>query len=45
MGDWRKAPSGMNCEKKLALLKGEGVEFDGKGMLVDKKLWWDGFEV
>lgn len=45
MGDWQKAPSGINCEKKLALLKSEGVEFDAKGMLVNKRLWWDEFKV
>jgi methylated-DNA-[protein]-cysteine S-methyltransferase len=45
MGDWRDAPSGLNCEKKLALLKEEGVEFDEKGMLIDKSLWWNAFEV
>jgi hypothetical protein len=27
----------------LRLLKSEGVEFDGNGMLVDKKRWWDDF--
>lgn len=37
MGDWNKAPSGINCEKKLQLLKGEGVEFDENGMLVEKE--------
>jgi methylated-DNA-[protein]-cysteine S-methyltransferase len=30
---------------KLELLKGEGVEFDDKGMLVDKRCWWDDFKV
>jgi methylated-DNA-[protein]-cysteine S-methyltransferase len=38
-------PSGQNQTSKLALLKGEGVEFDGKGMLVDKKRLWDEFKV
>ncbi|KAF2087704.1 DNA binding methylated-DNA--cysteine S-methyltransferase [Saccharata proteae CBS 121410] len=43
-GDWQKAPSGQNCEKKLGLLKEEGVLFDEKGMLMDKSRWWDEFE-
>lgn len=43
MGDWKSAPSGINQDKKLELLKDEGVEFDEKGMLVDKSKWWDGF--
>ncbi|TKA80332.1 hypothetical protein B0A49_03645 [Cryomyces minteri] len=42
-GDWQRAPSGVNCEKKLGLLKEEGVVFDTKGMLVDRAQWWDGF--
>jgi hypothetical protein len=34
----------MNCEKKLALLKGEGVVFDERGMLVDGEgKWWVDF--
>lgn len=45
MGDWEKAPSGINCNKKLELLKSEGVDFDSKGMLVDKKRLWAKFEV
>ncbi|KFY81111.1 hypothetical protein V499_00105 [Pseudogymnoascus sp. VKM F-103] len=45
MGDWNKAPSGINQEKKIELLKGEGVEFDEKGMLMDKARWWDEFKV
>ena len=44
-GDWRKTPSGSNCEKKLDLLKKEGVEFDKNRTLVDKSCWWDGFKV
>ena len=32
-------------EKKLELLRGEGVRFDGKGMLVDRGRWWSEFEV
>lgn len=30
---------------KLELLKGEGVLFDSRGMLVDKGCWWDDFKV
>lgn len=45
MGDWNKAPSGINQEKKIELLKGEGVVFDEKGMLLDKGRWWDEFKV
>jgi hypothetical protein len=29
----------------MGLLKEEGVEFDGKGMLKDKGRWWDEFRV
>ena len=47
MGDWEKAPSGQNQTSKLALLKEEGVEFDGEGYLVDGDggKWFEGFEV
>ncbi|KAF2427414.1 DNA binding methylated-DNA--cysteine S-methyltransferase [Tothia fuscella] len=44
-GDWEKAPSGINCEMKLESLKEEGVEFDGRGMLLDRTCWWDDFKV
>lgn len=44
-GDWRDAPSGLNIEKKLKLLKEEGVEFDERGMLKDKTQYWDSFKV
>ena len=44
-GDWQKAPSGLNCEKKLELLKSEGVEFTEEGMLKDKSCWFDDFKV
>ena len=44
-GDWRDAPSGLNTEKKLELLRAEGVVFDGKGMLVDRARWWSEFKV
>ncbi|KAA8905684.1 6-O-methylguanine DNA methyltransferase [Sphaerosporella brunnea] len=45
MGDWEKAPSGINCDKKLELLKEEGVEFDEHGMLKDRKRVWNEFVV
>lgn len=45
MGDWRDAPSGLNIEKKLELLKGEGVEFDKDGFLKDKGQIWHNFDV
>ena len=44
MGEWNKAPSGVNCQKKLSLLKDEGVEFDEKGVIVDKGRLWDDFK-
>ncbi|KAI9764236.1 MAG: hypothetical protein M1840_008626 [Geoglossum simile] len=44
-GSWERAPSGVNCEKKLELLEKEGVRFDGKGMLIDAGRWWDEFSV
>ncbi|KAH4915389.1 hypothetical protein HBI67_077210 [Parastagonospora nodorum] len=44
-GDWEKAPSGQNQDSKLELLREEGVLFDEKGFLVDRALWWDGFDV
>lgn len=44
-GDWQKAPSGQNTEKKRELLRGEGVVFDGRGMLVDAGRWWSEFKV
>lgn len=44
-GDWQKAPSGQNCEKKLELLAAEGVRFDAKGMLMDRTRLWDEFRV
>ncbi|KAF8535402.1 6-O-methylguanine DNA methyltransferase [Trichophaea hybrida] len=40
MGDWEKVPSGVNCDKKLQLLKKEGVDFDERGMLKDKSRLW-----
>ena len=44
MGEWQKAPSGQNCQKKLALLQGENVHFDERGYLKDKTLLWDDWE-
>ncbi|KAF2022201.1 DNA binding methylated-DNA--cysteine S-methyltransferase [Aaosphaeria arxii CBS 175.79] len=44
-GDWEKVPSGQNQTSKLELLKGEGVLFDQNGMLIDKTLWWDDFNL
>lgn len=36
-------PDGGNVSKKLQILKEEGVEFDGKGILLrPKKVLWDG---
>jgi len=43
MGDWRKAPSGVNIEKKMKLLKEEGVEFTKDGFLMDKERLWHEF--
>jgi methylated-DNA-[protein]-cysteine S-methyltransferase len=44
-GDWENAPSGQNQNSKLELLKEEGVLFDSNGFLIDKTLWWEGFNV
>ncbi|KAF2205931.1 DNA binding methylated-DNA--cysteine S-methyltransferase [Delitschia confertaspora ATCC 74209] len=44
-GDWKKVPSSLNVEKKLRLLTAEGVKFDEKGRLRDKRCWFDEFEV
>lgn len=44
-GEWQKAPSGINTDKKLQLLKGEGVLFDDKGMLLDRSRLWAEFDV
>jgi methylated-DNA-[protein]-cysteine S-methyltransferase len=44
-GDWEKAPSGVNQSMKLELLRGEGVEFDAEGRLVEdgrKEVWFHG---
>ena len=45
MGEWQKAPSGINQCKKLKLLKEEGVTFDQDGMLNDKTVVWRDFKV
>lgn len=42
-GEWQKAPSGINQEKKLDLLRGEGVLFDEMGKLVDRSRLWAAF--
>ena len=49
MGDWQKAPSGVNQKRKLELLKDEGVSFDRDGRLIEvdergkkKIVWFDG---
>lgn len=44
-GDWHTVPSGQNIESKLKLLKDEGVKFDDKGMIVEKKRLWSDFKV
>jgi hypothetical protein len=43
-GDWEDAPSSQNQQSKLKLLAGEGVTFDEKGMLIDRKLFWSDFK-
>ncbi|KAI5240375.1 hypothetical protein E4T42_08396 [Aureobasidium subglaciale] len=40
MGDWQKAPSGINQSKKLDLLKAEGVDFTPEGKLIEKEHVW-----
>ncbi|KAI5196668.1 hypothetical protein E4T39_07673 [Aureobasidium subglaciale] len=40
MGDWQKAPSGINQSKKLDLLKAEGVDFTLEGKLIEKEHVW-----
>ncbi|TIA32473.1 DNA binding methylated-DNA--cysteine S-methyltransferase [Aureobasidium pullulans] len=43
MGDWQKAPSGVNQSRKLELLEGEGVEFTREGKLIEREgVWFDG---
>ncbi|TIA59987.1 DNA binding methylated-DNA--cysteine S-methyltransferase [Aureobasidium pullulans] len=43
MGDWQKAPSGVNQIRKLELLEGEGVEFTREGKLIEREgVWFDG---
>ena len=44
-GDWRTVPSGQNVESKLKLLSEEGVKFDAKGILLDKRHFFDDFKV
>ncbi|KAK5162970.1 uncharacterized protein LTR77_011025 [Saxophila tyrrhenica] len=45
MGEWQKAPSGVNQSRKLEILEREGVVFDGKGMLVERGRAWSGFVI
>lgn len=45
MGSISDAPSGVNCARKLGLLAGEGVYFDGKGYLKDERVLLDNFDV
>ncbi|KAI9819719.1 MAG: hypothetical protein M1832_003953 [Thelocarpon impressellum] len=45
MGDWEKTASGVNVDRKLALLKDEGVTFDERGMLRDRSVLWSDFRV
>lgn len=43
MGDWERAPSGINQSRKLRLLKEEGVEFTDEGRLVGREgVWFTG---
>ncbi|RVD87475.1 uncharacterized protein DFL_001709 [Arthrobotrys flagrans] len=44
-GDWNDAPSGINIELKMELLKGEGVTFDKNGFIEEKGKIWKDFEV
>ncbi|KAF2857285.1 DNA binding methylated-DNA--cysteine S-methyltransferase [Piedraia hortae CBS 480.64] len=42
-GDWEDAPSGINQQAKLELLKKEGIEFTNEGKMVDNgSVWFDG---
>jgi methylated-DNA-[protein]-cysteine S-methyltransferase len=43
-GKVKTVPSGVNITRKLRLLKDEGVEFDSRGILINKggKVLWDG---
>ncbi len=45
-GDWHDAPSGVNIDKKLALLREEGVVFDERtGVIVERGRVWADFRV
>ncbi|KAA8563734.1 hypothetical protein MFRU_024g00760 [Monilinia fructicola] len=44
-GEAQDAPSKINQQEKLGLLKSEGVEFDSNGQLIDGGRWWDEFHV
>ncbi|KAI5369782.1 Putative methylated-DNA-[protein]-cysteine S-methyltransferase, active [Septoria linicola] len=43
LGEWQKAPSGINQAKKLNLLKQEGVNFNEMGMLIERENLWAEF--
>jgi len=43
LGDWQKAPSGINQKKKLELLEEEGVLFTPEGCLITREgIWFEG---
>ncbi|KAK6524941.1 hypothetical protein TWF281_011831 [Arthrobotrys megalospora] len=44
-GDWNDAPSGINIELKMELLKDEGVTFDKNGFIEEKGRIWKEFDV
>ncbi|KAF3147634.1 hypothetical protein TWF569_006115 [Orbilia oligospora] len=44
-GDWNDAPSGINIELKMELLKDEGVTFDKNGFIEEKGKIWKDFDV
>ncbi|KAK6346335.1 hypothetical protein TWF730_010661 [Orbilia blumenaviensis] len=44
-GDWNDAPSGINIDLKMELLKGEGVTFDKNGFIEEKGRIWKDFDV
>ncbi|KAF7897922.1 uncharacterized protein EAF01_008888 [Botrytis porri] len=44
-GEAQNAPSGVNQDEKLGLLKSEGVEFDENGQLKDEDRWWNEFRI
>jgi len=44
-GEAQDAPSGINQKEKLDLLRSEGVTFDDRGYLIEKTVWWNGFQI